>query len=116
MDDTHQLGATIRWHPEGADPSERTGREKLAPAGRGERTYEYCQRSPDDKEAQEGQGPIVIHGLEHHVSSDEGVLLFRNIVRNAIEDVKAGKDPKGVLRDPDQASCVPTTAGSVVYE
>ena len=30
-------------------------------------------------------------------------------------DVKVGKDPKGVLRDPDKANCVPTTAGAVVH-
>lgn len=116
VDDTHQLGATIRWLPDGADPTELTGRERLAPAGRGERDYEYRQRYPDDKEAQEGQGEIVIHGLEHHVSSDEGVLMFRNILRTAIQTVKEGKDPKGILRDPAKASCVETTAGAVVYE
>lgn len=116
VDDTHQLGAGIRWDPEGSDTSQPTGREKLAPAGRGERTYEYSQRFPDDKEAQESQGPIVIHGLERHVSSDEGVLLFRKILRKAINDVRAGKDPKGILREPDKANCVPTTAGSIVYE
>ena len=116
VDDTHQLGANIRWIPDGADPSELSGREKLAPAGRGPRDYEYSQRYPDDKEAQEGQGEIVAHALEHHVSSDEGVLLFRKILKTAIEDVKAGKDPKGIIRDPEKAACVATTAGAVIRE
>lgn len=116
VDDTHQLGASIRWLPEGADPSQPTGREKLAPAGRGPRDYEYSQRFPDDKEAQEGQGEIVTHGMERHVSSDAGVLLFRKILKAAIEDVKADRDPKGIIRDPAKAACVATTAGAIVYQ
>ncbi len=115
VDDTHQLGASIRWVPDGVDTWELSGREKLAPAGRGPRDYEYSQRFPDDKEAQEGQGEIVIHSMERHVSSDEGVLLFRKILRTAIDDVKAGKDPKGIIRDPGRAACVPTTSGAIVY-
>ncbi len=116
VDDTHQLGANIRWVPDGADPTELSGREKLAPAGRGPRDYEYSQRFPDDKEAQEGQGEIVVHAMERHVSSDEGVVLFRKILKTAIDDVKAGKDPKGIIRDPEKAACVPTTSGAVVYQ
>ena len=50
------------------------------------------------------------------MSSDEGVLLFRKILKQAIEDVKKGKDPKGVLRNPEEAACVKTTSGAVVYE
>ncbi len=101
--------------PDGVDTWELSGREKLAPAGRGPRDYEYSQRFPDDKEAQEGQGEIVIHSMERHVSSDEGVLLFRKILKTAIDDVKAGKDPKGIIRDPATAACVPTTSGAIVY-
>ena len=74
----------------------------------------YSQRYPDDKEAQEGQGEIVVHAMERHVSSDEGVLLFRKILKTAIDDVKAGRDPKGIIRDPGKA-VVTTTAGAVVH-
>ncbi|MCY4486944.1 MAG: Rieske 2Fe-2S domain-containing protein [Deltaproteobacteria bacterium] len=115
VDDTHQLGASIRWVPDGTDTWELSGREKLAPAGRGPRNYEYSQRYPDDKEAQESQGEIVLHAMERHVSSDEGVLLFRKILKTAIDDVKAGKDPKGIIRDHEKAACVATTSGAIVY-
>ena len=114
VDDTHQLGAAIRWIPEG-EAEEITGREKLAPGGK-ERSYEYAQRYPDDKEAQEGQGPIAIHGLEHLVTSDRGVVMFRRILREAIQTVKEGRDPKGIITDPDKARCVPTTAGSIIRD
>jgi hypothetical protein len=91
-----------------------TGREQLAPGGRKDASYEYSQRHPDDKEAVEGQGSIAIHGLEHLVTSDRGVVLFRKILREAIRAVTEGRDPKGIIRSPERAMCIPTSAGSVV--
>ena len=41
--------------------------------------------------------------------------MFRKILRTAINAVKEGKDPKGIIRDPKKAACVPTTAGAVVW-
>jgi phenylpropionate dioxygenase-like ring-hydroxylating dioxygenase large terminal subunit len=113
VDDTHQLGASLRWIPHGQEDSI-TGREELAPAGRKDTSYEYTQRHPDDKEAVEGQGPIAIHGLEHLVSSDRGVLMFRKILRDAIQAMKEDRDPKGIIRSPEKAKCIKTSAGSVV--
>jgi phenylpropionate dioxygenase-like ring-hydroxylating dioxygenase large terminal subunit len=115
IDDTHQLGASIRWIPKGESESP-SGREQLAPGGRKNRSYEYVQRHPDDKEAVEGQGPIALHRLEHLVTSDKGVMLYRTILRRAIETALRGGDPKGILRDPSQASFVTTSAGSVVRD
>jgi phenylpropionate dioxygenase-like ring-hydroxylating dioxygenase large terminal subunit len=115
IDDTHQLGASIRWTPEGESES-LSGREQLAPAGRKNTSYEYAQRHPDDKEAVEGQGPIALHQLEHLVTSDKGVMMYRTILRKAIETALRGEDPKGILRDPSQASSVATSAGSVVRD
>jgi len=115
VDDTHQLGASIRWLRENHN-DEPTGRERLAPAGRKDTSYEYTQRHPDDKEAVEGQGPIALHGLEHLVTSDKGVIMFRRILRTAIQAMNRGEDPKGILRDNFKAALVATTAGSVVRD
>ncbi len=115
VDDTHQLGASIRWLPDG-EPETLSGREQLAPGGRKNTSYEYTQRHPDDKEAVEGQGPIALHGLEHLVTSDKGVVMFRRILRKAIQAVAQGDDPKGIFRDPVRASFVATSAGSVVRD
>jgi len=115
IDDTHQLGASIRWVPDN-DADQPTGREQLAPAGRKDVSYEYTQRHPDDKEAVESQGPIALHGLEHLVTSDKGVIMFRRILRTAIHAIGEGKDPKGIFRDEAKARLVATTAGSVVRE
>ena len=115
VDDTHQLGASIRWLPDDGEDQTR-GREQLAPGGRKNLSYEHTQRHPDDKEAVEGQGPIALHGLEHLVTSDKGVIMFRRILRRAIEAVRAGQDPKGILRDPINAAHVATSAGSVLRD
>ena len=115
VDDTHQLGASVRWLADDEVES-LSGREQLAPAGRKDRSFEYTQRHPDDKEAVEGQGPIALHGLEHLVSSDRGVLLFRKILRTAIQDVREGRDPKGILRDAADARLVRTSAGSILRD
>lgn len=112
VDDTHQIAASIRWIPAGGDM--KTGRDKLGPASRKDVTYEDTQKYPDDKEAQEGQGPIAIHGLEHLVSSDKGVSMVRRMLKEGIGAVQRGADPKGVLRHPEEARCVLTTAGGVI--
>ena len=115
VDDTHQLGASIRWIPDNGY-NQTSGREQLSPAGRKNTSHEYTQRHPDDKEAVEGQGPIALHGLEHLVTSDRGVILFRSILRKAVQTVQRGEDPKGILRDAAAAARVTTSAGSVVRE
>jgi hypothetical protein len=79
-------------------------------------SYEYRQRHPDDKEAVEGKGPIALHGLEHLVTSDKGVIMFRRILRAAIQTVKEDADLKGIIRDTVKAKLVLTTAGSVIRD
>jgi hypothetical protein len=115
VDDTHQLGASIRWLADN-ELERASGREQLAPGGRTNTSYEYTQRHPDDKEAVEGQGAIAIHALEHLVTSDQGVIMFRNILRQAIHAVERGEDPKGICRDSAEAAFVATTAGSIVRD
>ena len=46
--------------------------------------YETKQRSPGDWEAQAGQRPIAIHALEHRASTDAGVTLLRQLLRQAV--------------------------------
>jgi len=115
IDDSHQLGASIRWLPDGEQDA-LSGREQLAPGGRKNSSIEYAQRHPDDKEAVEGQGPIALHGLEHLVTSDRGVMMFRGMLRKAIQTMQQGGDPKGTLREPSKAKRVVTSAGSVVRD
>ena len=56
-----------------------------------------------DQLMQLSQGPIAKREREHLRSSDRGVVMVRKLLRQAIQDMQAGKDPRGVLRDkPDQ--------------
>jgi 5,5'-dehydrodivanillate O-demethylase len=51
-----------------------------------------------DQLMQLSQGPIALREREHLRSSDRGVVMVRKLLRQAIEDVKAGRDPRGVIR------------------
>jgi phenylpropionate dioxygenase-like ring-hydroxylating dioxygenase large terminal subunit len=57
-----------------------------------------------DAEAMVSQRPIALHALEHLASSDQGVIRPRRMLRRAIEAVRRGEDPAGILRDPTRAS------------
>lgn len=52
-----------------------------------------------DQLMQLSQGPVAKREREHLRSSDRGVVLVRKVLRQAIQDVQAGKDPRGLLRN-----------------
>lgn len=47
-----------------------------------------------------GQGRIADRSLENLGASDRGIAMLRRQLFNDIEAVQAGRDPKGVMRDP----------------
>ena len=55
--------------------------------------YESKQRAPGDWEAQAGQRPIAIHALEHRASTDAGVTLLRQMLRQAVREEKPSAWP-----------------------
>jgi len=55
-----------------------------------------------DRVAQETQGTIADRTKEHLATSDEGILLLRKMLRESIDAVQQGRDPMGVIRDPNQ--------------
>ncbi len=71
-----------------------------------DRPYEERQRRPGDYEAQVGQRPIAIHALEHLGGTDRGVTMFRGGICDGIRAVRGGRDPKGVVREPNRV--IPT--------
>jgi hypothetical protein len=79
-----------------------------------ERSYEDGQRIPGDYEAQISQGPIAIHKLEHLGHTDTGVALLRNMLRRAIRNVKAGKEPARPSKNADGHA--PTMTGDVIVK
>jgi len=54
-----------------------------------------------DRVAQETQGPIYERNKEHLGASDQGVILLRDVIRQSIDAVQAGKDPFWTLRQPE---------------
>lgn len=70
----------------------------------------YGQPIAQDHVMWETQGPIADRTQERLVSSDRGVLLLRELLRENIEKVLHGVDPAGVMRDPDHAP-IDTTMG-----
>ena len=65
----------------------------------GEPTYEQRQRAPGDWDAWVSQGEITKHGREHLGFTDQGVVMYRKLVRDGIRAVAEGRDPKGLLRE-----------------
>jgi hypothetical protein len=53
-----------------------------------------------------GQGAIADRTKEHLRSSDIGITLMRNRFFEEIEAIQAGRDPKGVVRDPGTAKSI----------
>jgi len=53
-----------------------------------------------------GQGKIADRTQEHLRSSDIGITMMRNRFFEELEAIKAGRDPKGVVRDPSLAKSI----------
>ena len=46
------------------------------------------------------QGDLTPRHLEHLGVSDRGIIIYRNVLSDAIDAVARGEDPPGVIRDP----------------
>ena len=53
-----------------------------------------------DAFATESQGQVEDRTNEHLVSSDKAIVAARKLLLNAIKDVKEGRDPRHVIREP----------------
>jgi hypothetical protein len=56
-----------------------------------------------DAAAWETQGEIPDRTQERLATSDRGVVMLRQLVKDNIGAVRRGDDPLGVIRDPDHA-------------
>ena len=78
-----------------------------------ELTEEEHRRMPGDAEAMVSQGRITARNREHLASSDRGVILVRQRIREAIDAVERGEDPPGATRGAHHPM-VTTSAGNLV--
>lgn len=113
IDDTHTIEFEVRFQPSHGgrkldykfDPGPGEFEVKLArPFDRYRVDGEGYAGYPEffgaqDQLIQLSQGPVVPRNLEHLGTSDRAVILARKVLRQGIEDVRQGKDPRGVLRD-----------------
>jgi phthalate 4,5-dioxygenase oxygenase subunit len=54
-----------------------------------------------DTFATESQGPVQDRTAEHLVTSDKAIVAARKLLLNGMQDVKDGRDPRHVIRDPN---------------
>jgi len=115
LDDTNTMLIELRHvsETEGVTtPAWWADRGIMLPGQLGADTYEEGQRRPGDFEAQVSQRPIAVHGLEHLGTTDRGISMFRNQIRQGIRAVKAGSEPVGLFRDGGGA--IPTYCNDTV--
>jgi 5,5'-dehydrodivanillate O-demethylase oxygenase subunit len=62
----------------------------------------WFARGDQDRAAQESQGSIYDRSTEHLGETDKGVILLRRLYRESIQAVQNGRDPLGIVRDPDK--------------
>ena len=70
----------------------------LTPDGEYQMNSFYSQ----DKMAWETQGAIADRSRENLGSSDEGIILYRKLLRDQIEIVQNGGEPIALMRDPEK--------------
>ena len=92
VDETHYAHAIVSKVPEGMSLKELT---LLNGKRWSEMSEEEHRRTPGDYEAQVGQGPVSLHSEEHLVTSDRGIVMQRQMLRQQIAAVAEGKDPTG---------------------
>jgi 5,5'-dehydrodivanillate O-demethylase len=64
-----------------------------------------------DRIAQESQGILADRTSEFLATSDQGIVMFRRMMEESIQAVEQGRDPLGVIREPDQANMIRFDAG-----
>jgi nitrite reductase/ring-hydroxylating ferredoxin subunit len=99
VDDTNTINTGFLYLPNDMEVDEKRLHVLKESFGQtGDRPYEERQRQPGDYDAQTTQRPIGVHALERLTSYDRGVVMLRNVVRDGIRAVAAGKEPAGVFR------------------
>lgn len=112
IDDTHTKILRVEYHPPGRAPRG-VQAESIWPDGEPPLSYEATwlnERgeyhldtfSSQDGMAWETQGPIFDRTREHLGASDTGIVLLRQMLLEGIRAVQDGRDPMGLVRDPEE--------------
>jgi nitrite reductase/ring-hydroxylating ferredoxin subunit len=110
IDDTHTMQIGFYRAPDGREPRRGAGFGQDA-----ERPYEGRQRVPGDYDAQVSiHGGVSRHGREHLASTDRGVIMLRNMIRQGIRATQNGADPRH--NGPQNGEVIATFAHDRVVE
>lgn len=66
-----------------------------------DRPYADRQKVPGDYDAITSQGRIAPHSTEQLGTLDQGIVMFRKLLREGIRAVQSGQDPHGMFRTAD---------------
>lgn len=95
--DLSKLLKTPDWRPDPVEPYREYHRLEDEPV----LGYDWPKMvSAQDATIQDSMGAIADRENEHLTASDNGIRIARKLLRDALAAVKAGRDPKGVIRDP----------------
>jgi 5,5'-dehydrodivanillate O-demethylase len=73
-------------------------------------------QTDQDRMAVEQQGVVCDRAREHLSASDGGVILVRQMMRDALAAVAAGQDPPGLSRDPADDAVIVLGAQADMYD
>jgi 5,5'-dehydrodivanillate O-demethylase len=103
VDDNETLLYFFRCYPDPKKSFITTKREtKLGEYDALEKDWWGINVNDQDRMAVEQQGVIADRTNEHLGVSDGGIILMRQMMREALAAIAEGRDPIGVIRDPAQ--------------
>jgi 5,5'-dehydrodivanillate O-demethylase oxygenase subunit len=102
VDDTHTQVFVVYFSPGESDHSPADGDApwEYFPIRDDKGQYRLDHVLVQDAMAWETQGAITDRTQEHLGVGDEGIILFRKLLHEQIDKVQKGREPLGVIRDP----------------
>jgi 5,5'-dehydrodivanillate O-demethylase len=102
VDDVHTQVYVVYFEPNETDrsPADEDAPWEFFPMRNQQGQYRLDQVLVQDAMAWETQGAITDRTQEHLGIGDEGIIIFRKLLREQIETVRKGDEPLGVIRDP----------------
>jgi 5,5'-dehydrodivanillate O-demethylase oxygenase subunit len=102
VDETHTQVFRVNFVPSDVEKSSEEAQVpfRYSQLKKGPREYNMRMVSAQDSMAWETQGVVTDRTQERLGAGDEGIILFRKILKEQIENVQNGLDPMGMIRDP----------------
>jgi len=104
VDDTHTQVFRANFVPSDIEksPADAPVPFRYSQLKKGSRDYDLSMVSAQDSMAWETQGPVTDRTQERLGVEDEGIIILRKLLKEQIENVQNGRDPIGMIRDPER--------------